>query len=90
MVRLLIIFTALMFSSAYAEQKYNPYDGRWETTTPDAELQYNPYEGNWQYTAPDADIEYNPYEGKWEYPNSGSTPSKSRRTFDPSTVKPID
>lgn len=54
-------------TGAIAEQKYNPYTNRWETTTNDTILKYNPYENDWSYQKPNAQPEYNPYENKWEF-----------------------
>ncbi len=67
----LVFFMVLAFPAVQADQKYNPYSSKWETTTPEAKLKYNAYEGDWHYVEPDLKVEYNPYEGKWEYPNTG-------------------
>jgi hypothetical protein len=51
---------------AWAEQKYNPYTGKWETVRPGAELKYNPHSGSWGYAAPEASPKYNPHSSNWE------------------------
>lgn len=33
-------------------QKFNPMEGRWETTYPDSQLRFNAPEGEWQYVTP--------------------------------------
>ena len=68
MKKLLIVILVLVFCGVcWADQKYNPYQDRWETTSPDAQLQYNPYEDEFTYEQPDSGLEYNPYEDKFEY-----------------------
>lgn len=57
-----------------AEQKYNPYTGKWETVRPRSELKYNPNSGNWNYTAPDAQPNYNPYNGNWDMARPSESP----------------
>ncbi len=32
-----------------ADQKYNPYENRWEFAESGAKLEYNPYEDEWKY-----------------------------------------
>ena len=66
---LLVLVLCLTFAGVVsAEQKHNPYSGKWETV-PDSSWQpkYNPYENDWSYQPEDATIEHNPYENKWEW-----------------------
>ena len=69
----LFVLIILLPTIAFAGQKYNPYDGTWETVPDYWETKYNPYEGNWSHQPPDVDIEYNPYEGSWDW-DSGHNP----------------
>ena len=52
---------------AFAGQKYNPLEDRWETAPAGYQLQYNPLENEWSYESPRADLEYNPFEERWEW-----------------------
>ena len=75
-----VILAVGFFSVAYSEQRYNPYENRWETTTPNAKIRYNPYDNTWQYVTPppkqqekswyeqEPKPEYNPYNNRWEWP----------------------
>ena len=63
----LLLLTLLCCSlTAYAEQKYNPYNNEWETVSPDAELKYNPFSNNHEYVSPDAEPRFNAYSGEYE------------------------
>lgn len=43
---LLVLLAAVCIAApVVAEQKYNPYSGKWETVRPGAELKYNPHSG---------------------------------------------
>ena len=68
---ILILLFGITFS-IYAETKYNPYTGEWETASPNSQLKYNPFSGEWKYASPDAGSKYNPNSGEWETvsPNS--------------------
>jgi len=62
--------------------KYNPMEGKWQTTYPSSTLEYNPMENTWEYVSPPPAAPrnnrleygtppqpvYNPMEGKWEFP----------------------
>jgi len=65
---ILLILVAPM--TGYAEQKYNPYENKWETVSDksheQAVLKYNPTTGKHHYAQPDAKLKYNPYENEWE------------------------
>lgn len=63
------VFLMLSLSAAVAENRFNPYTGQWENTTPDAVIKHNPYNGTWQYADPDAKPKHNPFNGKWEMGN---------------------
>jgi len=59
--------------TVYAEQKYNPYEKKWESVahkdkeSEQAVIRYNPMTGKRHYAAPDAKVVYNPYEKVWEF-----------------------
>jgi hypothetical protein len=43
---LLVLLAAVCLAGPLAaEQKYNPYTGKWETVRPRSELKYNPQSG---------------------------------------------
>ncbi|GEM_PF-3036840 len=52
---------------AYAVQKYNAFEKKWETTSEDAEIKYNAFEEEWSYEQPGSQLEYNAFEETWEY-----------------------
>jgi hypothetical protein len=63
-----LMFTGLVLTGVcWAGQKYNPFSGHWETTSPDAEIQYNPFEREFTYEKPGSQLEFNPFENKFEY-----------------------
>ncbi len=64
---LLVMVMCLVCVTAWADQKYNPYENRWETVPSDWEVEYNPFENDWSYQPEEAEIEYNPYENQWEW-----------------------
>lgn len=66
----LIFFMSIFLATAsicFAEQKYNPHEGRWETVPSNSELRYNPHQHEWSYQQPSSQLEYNPYEHNWEW-----------------------
>ena len=65
---LVLLAAACLAGPLVAEQKYNPYTGKWETVRPGSEITYNPHSGSWNYAAPGSQPEYNPHEGTWEFP----------------------
>jgi len=70
MNKVLMLLVLAIPMTAYAEQKYNPYENKWETVSDkDKEktiLRYNPTTGKHHYAQPDAKLKYNAYENKWE------------------------
>ncbi|MEW6455600.1 MAG: hypothetical protein AB1410_02640 [Acidobacteriota bacterium] len=62
-----LIFVVFFTQDLYAEKKYNPFTGKWETTTKNAILRYNAFEGTWSYEKPDSITSYNPFKNKWEW-----------------------
>lgn len=71
---LIIIVLVLSLSIVvFAGQKYNPFEGTWETVPDDWETQYNSFNNDWSYQPQDAEVEYNPFSGKWEW-DSGHNP----------------
>jgi len=69
---LLAFSLAFLSQISFAEQKYNPHTGTWETTTPDAKLQYNPHSNSWKYSAPNSSPQYNPHNNSWDMAPKGS------------------
>lgn len=67
MKELIIIAILLLPAAAFADQKYNPFSGKYETTSPDADLKYNPFSNKWSYEQKGSTFEYNPFEKKYEY-----------------------
>jgi len=74
MIKMLMILLMLVVPmTVNAEQKYNPYEKKWETVIHKEKesekpvIRYNPMTGKRHYAAPDAKLEYNPYEKVWEY-----------------------
>lgn len=64
---LLIVIILSICTCAYAGQRYNAMENRWETTGSDTILKYNAMENEWSYQKRDARPEYNCFENKWEY-----------------------
>ena len=66
----LLFLAAVSTTPAVAVQKFNPYSGEFETTTPDAEIEYNPYDGSRTYIphphGNEPIQEFNPYTGEFE------------------------
>lgn len=75
---------AVLALPALAEQKFNPYSGEWETTTPDAEVEYNPYSGKHEYVphpqGREPELEYSPYNDTWEHVPDTSEPQESQES----------
>ena len=63
----LVLISFFLFSFAFADQKYNAFEDRWETTSRDAELKYNTFEDSWSYQKPNSKVEYNAYNDSWEW-----------------------
>ena len=63
---LVTVFFTLTFSAlAIADQKYNPYTNKWETTDSDSTLQYNALEDEWGYADENANPRYNALQDQW-------------------------
>jgi hypothetical protein len=88
MKTILVIITVLLVTSpAFAVQKYNPFNNKWETTSSDSELEYNPHENTWSYEQKGSTLEYNSFENKWEYappsPKGGQGQGAYGPSYDP-------
>jgi hypothetical protein len=42
---LVLLIACFVTISSHADQKFNPYTGKYETVMPDAELTFNPHSG---------------------------------------------
>lgn len=78
-MKLAITMIAVLFAApCFAVQKYNPFSGQFETTTPDAQITYNPYDGSHTYVprpyGNEPIQEYNPYTGTFEIIPDTSAP----------------
>jgi hypothetical protein len=67
---LTIILLLTLSPLALAEQRFNPMEGRWETTTSDTELRHDPYNNEWSYERSDSEMTHNPFEDSWEWQES--------------------
>jgi len=63
----IIIILVLLAGVCYAEQQYNAFTGRWETTNPGDTMRYNTFDNSWSYQSPSSELEYNAFENTWEY-----------------------
>ena len=66
----ILVILMVMSSIAFAGQRYNAMENRWETVPDDWNVEYNPMEDSWSYQPEEAEIEYNPMEDTWDW-NSG-------------------
>jgi hypothetical protein len=73
MKTLLMLLILALPMTVHAEQKYNPYEKKWESVihrekeSEKPVIRYNPMTGKRHYAAPDAKVVYNPYEKVWEF-----------------------
>lgn len=86
----MLLFYAICLN-AYAEQKYNPYTGKWETTSKDAAIERNPYTGEQHYQPKGSELEYNPFSKKYEWtPPSQAKPQPQSGGFQvPYIAQPV-
>ena len=63
----IIVLFILLPNMGFADIKYNPWTGQWESAPRDSSLKYNPWENEWTYERDNSQLEYNPWTGEWKY-----------------------
>jgi len=71
----------MLCSPVFAGQKYNAFEGRWETVPDSWQTKYNAFEGEWSYQPDNAKTEYNAFEGKWEWDSGHNQYGDSNNSY---------
>jgi hypothetical protein len=53
-MRYFFLFLLGLSFFTFAEQKFNPMTGKFETVRPGSQLKYNPMEDEWRYVPPNS------------------------------------
>ena len=63
---ILLMLASMPVQAEYYQEKYNHYEGRYESVPADYVLKFDPYNKEWSYAPLASERKYNPIEGRHE------------------------